>query len=221
MPRCYLTTVALRLRQFVFPALIPTDEITIGTPKWQFTCRCHILDSQARAFSPAGSQIRWQRRRGGWITSSCRAVASRRSAGTREQPVRHWLEDSLSRRVKRIAGNIAVLASLTAILLLLITSAMSDEFLRNDPALTAEANAGTPHCPHTQHRRGFGPRIGGATERERAGASSFPGAGRGTARGRVGQAVHCLAGPAGGDGPATLGEPDGPAVARGSPGPVP
>lgn len=53
----------------------------------------------------------------------------------------------MSRRVKRIAGNIAVLASLTAILLLLITSAMSDEFLRNDPALTAEANAGTPIVP--------------------------------------------------------------------------
>lgn len=50
----------------------------------------------------------------------------------------------MSRATKRLIGNVSVLTVLVALVAVLVFSAMSPTFLKNDAKLTAEANAGTP-----------------------------------------------------------------------------
>lgn len=57
---------------------------------------------------------------------------------------RNLLEETLSRAIKRIVGNVSVLTALVALVAVLVFAATSPSFLKNDAKLTAEANAGTP-----------------------------------------------------------------------------
>ncbi len=50
----------------------------------------------------------------------------------------------MSRRTKRIIGNISVLTTLVALIAVLVFAATSPDLLKNDAKLTAEANEGTP-----------------------------------------------------------------------------
>ena len=50
----------------------------------------------------------------------------------------------MSRKTKRIIGNVSVLTALVALVAVIVFAATSPNFLKNDAKLTAEANEGTP-----------------------------------------------------------------------------